>query len=245
MTDRDLAAIVDHVANGLHRNTRRQQTFPPTPPEQFRSAERTKDIKASSYDERVAYHRETIRRPSAAGGRSAKTAGCRGVVENWIRRRYATDCRAVGQPREQSCRARRSVRASLQDAAQFCVNLFSALNLLVAVGGTGAVGSLQTKPVQCRMLYLPRTRLARPSRSRASTFKRLATSINRCLSQASDRRTASPRTLRASRRSFSARLSRMSVSFNERWLAPFPEGRTLASRVQESFLLRRGWRGRN
>jgi putative DNA primase/helicase len=61
MTDRDLAAIVDHVADGLHRNTRRQQTFPATDAEQFRSAERTNDIKASTYDERVADHRETIR----------------------------------------------------------------------------------------------------------------------------------------------------------------------------------------
>ncbi len=61
LTDRDLAAIVDHVADGLHRNTRRQQTFPATDAEQFRSAERTNDIKASTYDERVADHRETIR----------------------------------------------------------------------------------------------------------------------------------------------------------------------------------------
>lgn len=61
MTDRDLAAIVDHVADGLHRNTRRQQTFPATDAEQFRSAERTNDIKASTYDERVAEHRVTIR----------------------------------------------------------------------------------------------------------------------------------------------------------------------------------------
>lgn len=60
MTDRDLAAIVDHVADGLHRNTRRQQTFPATDAEQFRSAERT-NIKASTYDERVADHREAIR----------------------------------------------------------------------------------------------------------------------------------------------------------------------------------------
>jgi hypothetical protein len=61
MTDRDLAAIVDPVAGGLHRNTRRQQTFAATDAEQFRSAERTNDIKASTYDERVADHRKTIR----------------------------------------------------------------------------------------------------------------------------------------------------------------------------------------
>ena len=61
MTDRDLAAIVDHVADGLHHNTRRQQTFPATDAEQFRSAEQTNEIKASTYDERVANHRETIR----------------------------------------------------------------------------------------------------------------------------------------------------------------------------------------